>query len=496
MKFKRSSGVLLHPTSLPGRYGIGDLGDEAYQFVDFLVESRQKLWQVFPLGHTGYGDSPYQCFSAFAGNPLLISPEKLMEKGLLDDADLAALEEPNAGSVDFGRIIPRRFAALKKAYERFDGSASFADRRKIENFKQSNAFWIGDYALFMALKDHFGGKAWSEWPDDIRKRAPEAMNRFRHELKRSIEYYEFLQWVFFDQWLELKAYANRNYISVIGDLPIYVAFDSADAWANPSLFLFDADCRPTHVAGVPPDYFSATGQLWGNPLFDWERMRETGFAWWIERIKGNIALMDIIRIDHFVGFAHFWAVPAGEKTAIRGEWRHAPGQELFAAVEAALGSLPIVAEDLGNRTGEVVALRKRFGFPGMKILQFAFGPEDGEVDFLPHNCEEQSLMYTGTHDNDTVVGWFDTAPEHQKKHCLSYLDADGVDLHWDMIRSAWGTHSVMAIAQAQDLLGLGSDARMNFPGRFGGNWSWRAKDGVFSEKIAEKLGSLTRLYGR
>ncbi|BDU51309.1 4-alpha-glucanotransferase [Haliovirga abyssi] len=493
--FERSSGVLLHATSLPGKFGIGTLGKEAYQFVDFLIKSNQKLWQTYPLGPTGYGDSPYQCFSAFAGNPLLISLETVVEDGLLTNSDLETNEKFDESKVDFGKIINFKFPILKKAFDNFSNGSFELEKIKFETFVKKNSNWLDDFSLFMSLKEHFGGKPWIEWDNDIKLREENALRDYKNKLKNDIEFQNFIQYLFFKQWKKLKAYANQNYIKIVGDIPIFVAFDSADAWSNPDIFLFDEERKPVRVAGVPPDYFSATGQLWGNPLYNWDKLKETNFAWWIDRIKANLELSDIIRIDHFRGFAEYWAVPYGDKTAINGEWWPAPGKELFEAIEASLGSLPIIAEDLGLITPDVEELRDHFNLPGMKILQFAFDSSE-ENNYIPHSYNKNCVVYTGTHDNDTVAGWFEKASKDDKKYALDYFNSNGEDICWDFIRGAWASTAVIAITPLQDILRLGSFARINTPGVAAGNWQWRFKAEDITNEHISKLKHLTTIYGR
>ncbi len=497
MNFERNSGILLHPTSLPGSFGIGSLGKEAYKFVDFLIESGQKLWQVYPLGPTGFGDSPYQCFSAFAGNPLLISLEKLVSHNLLSRTDLETEDVFDDTSVDYGKVINFKIPILKLAFDNFKRKGSKVEKIKFTNFCEENAIWLKDYALFMSVKAHFGGKPWVEWDYDIKMRNPDAISRYEDLLSYSIEFQKFIQFLFFRQWGELKAYANQNSVKIVGDIPIFVAFDSADSWANPEIFLFDEDRKPVKVAGVPPDYFSATGQLWGNPLYNWEKLREDDFAWWIKRIQANLKISDIIRIDHFRGFAAYWAVPSEETTAINGEWVHAPGKELFEAIEKELGILPIIAEDLGDITPDVYELRDYFNFPGMKILQFAFDSGE-ENDYLPHTYPQNCVVYTGTHDNDTVLGWYQNASEEDKKWVREYLSVTGnkKTINWDFIRAAWASTANIAITPLQDILGLDSSARINTPGKPDGNWQWRFKSRDVNARLAEKLYKLTKTYYR
>ncbi|NTV65512.1 MAG: 4-alpha-glucanotransferase, partial [Oscillochloris sp.] len=409
MDFPRASGILLHPTSLPGPWGIGDLGAAAYRFLDFLADAGQRLWQVLPLGPTGYGDSPYQCFSAFAGNPLLVSLDELVKRNLLGHAEVAAAAaaagDLGIDHIDYGRVIPFKLSLLRASYERMRDGAAIGMADEYEAFCATQAAWLDDYALFMALKDLHDGASWNTWEPDLRARKAAALRKARKDLATPIAIHKYLQFLFFSQWEPLKAYANERGISIIGDAPIFVAYDSADAWANPKLFYLDDEGAPTVVAGVPPDYFSATGQLWGNPLYRWDRMAKDGYAWWIARLRQTLAIVDILRLDHFRGFEAYWAVPAEEKTAINGNWVKGPGTALFASLREALGDLPIIAEDLGLITPEVNALREQFGFPGMKVLQFAFGDGAGNA-YLPHNYEPGYVVYSGTHDNNTSVGWF------------------------------------------------------------------------------------------
>ncbi len=492
---ERSSGILLHITSLPGKYGIGTMGKEARHFVDFLVASGQKLWQILPLGHTGYGDSPYQCFSAFAGNPLIIDLETLCEDGLLLEKELPAPGDFPEDWVDYGKVFHYKYKLLEKAYARFQKDQHKEIRRQFESFCASNKDWLDDYAFFMALKIHHGGKAWTEWDKQIKMRQKGAVQRYREHLSGSIGFYRFLQFVFYQQWLELKAYANSNKIEVIGDLPLYVAFDSADAWANPELFDFDKSLNPRTVAGVPPDYFSETGQLWGNPIYDWKYLEEHGFQWWIDRVKANFLLYDILRIDHFRGLAAYWAVPSAEKTAINGQWIEAPGEAMLQAVYKALGEKPIIAENLGVITPDVEEMREKFRMPGMKILQFAFDSGE-ENEFIPHTYDKNSVVYTGTHDNNTTVGWFKHSPAADKQLMRDYFCLNEKDPAWSFIRLAWSTVSDIAIAPMQDILRLGEEARMNFPGKAPGYWKWRYRADRLTGQHAEDLLKLTRVYGR
>ena len=495
--FERSSGILFHPTSLPGKYGIGTLGKEAYAFIDFLKKSRQKLWQIFPLGPTGYGDSPYQSFSSFAGNPYLIDFDLLIEAHLLSEEDLRdVFFGDNEEYIDYGAIYNQKYPLLRKAYENFKSSDNHEMRENLEHFKRENASWLNDYSLYISLKNHFNGLPWNEWAHDIKNREHGAMEHYKNELADDIEYHNFIQFLFFKQWGDVKRYANENGIKIIGDIPIFVAADSSDAWANPEIFLFDEERKPVKVAGVPPDYFSATGQLWGNPLYNWQKLKETNYSWWVERVRANLSTCDIIRIDHFRGFEAYWAVPYGDDTAINGQWEPGPGIDLFNAIKSQLGELPIIAEDLGLMTQGVIDLREATGFPGMKILGFAFDSGE-ENDYLPHTYTKNCVVYTGTHDNDTLIGWFQKAKEEDRQFARDYLNSRSDDeIHWDAIRGAWSSVANMAISPVQDFLGLGSEARINTPGVASGNWQWRLKQGVLTDELAEKIAKLTRVYSR
>ncbi len=495
--FERSSGILFHPTSLPGKYGIGTLGKEAYAFIDFLKKSRQKLWQIFPLGPTGYGDSPYQSFSSFAGNPYLIDFDLLIEAHLLSEEDLRdVFFGDNEEYIDYGAIYNQKYPLLRKAYENFKSSDNHEMKENLEHFKRENASWLNDYSLYISLKNHFNGLPWNEWAHDIKNREHGAMEHYRNELADDIEYHNFIQFLFFKQWGDVKRYANENGIKIIGDIPIFVAADSSDAWANPEIFLFDEERKPVKVAGVPPDYFSATGQLWGNPLYNWQKLKETNYSWWVERVRANLSTCDIIRIDHFRGFEAYWAVPYGDDTAINGQWEPGPGIDLFNAIKSQLGELPIIAEDLGLMTQGVIDLREATGFPGMKILGFAFDSGE-ENDYLPHTYTKNCVVYTGTHDNDTLIGWFQKAKEEDRQFARDYLNSRSDDeIHWDAIRGAWSSVASMAISPVQDFLGLGSEARINTPGVAAGNWQWRLKHGVLTDELAERIAKLTRVYSR
>jgi len=490
----RSAGVLLHPTSLPGPFGIGDLGPAAYAWVDALVQAKQTWWQILPLGPTGYGNSPYQCFSAFAGNAYLISPQFLLDDGLLDLRDLENVHFP-ATHVEYGPVIQHKSQLLRKAYERFQAGQGAKLRPDFERFVTDEADWLNDYALFMAIKDAHQVPSWQEWPEPAKMHDAEYLKRARVELAQSVGIHQFRQFLFYRQWQRLKTYANGHGLKVIGDIPIFVSSDSVDVWANPHLFALDKARRPTAVAGVPPDYFSATGQLWGNPHYDWPALEKSGFAWWIARFRATLKLVDVVRLDHFRGFESYWEVPAGSVNAIKGRWVKAPGAAMLQKVRAALGGLPIIAEDLGVITPEVDALRTQFGLPGMRILQFAFG--EGPINrFLPHNYEENTIVYTGTHDNDTSWGWYRTCAEHERDHVRRYLARDGSDAAWDLIRAAWSSVACCAIAPLQDVMNLGGEARMNFPGKPQGNWAWRFQTYQFQTWMLDRLAEMTELYGR
>ena len=495
MKFNRSSGILLHPTSFPGDYGIGDIGPQAHRWIDFLSKAGCGLWQVLPLGPTGYGDSPYQSFSAFAGNPYLISPESLLEDGLLHSNDLVDLPEFPGESVDFGAVIPWKTGLLDRAFIQFQNLKSKNLRVDFEAFQEKHTFWLPDFALFMALKEAYGGGSWVNWPSPLLKRDPDAIKDARESHSVAILRQEFRQFVFYRQWESLRQHAHQENILVIGDIPIFVAHDSSDVWAHPELFYLDEKGDPTVVAGVPPDYFSETGQLWGNPLYRWNHHQEDGYAWWLKRLSAVLELVDIVRLDHFRGFAGYWEVPFGKKTAVDGRWVSGPGEDFFAEVEKSLGHLPIIAENLGVITADVTEMRQRFKLPGMRIIQFAFNG-DPKDPFLPHNHEVDNVVYTGTHDNDTSKGWYDRVPESEKSFYRLYLNQDGSDVSWDLIRAAWRSVSIFALAPMQDFLSLGNEARMNYPGNPSGNWTWRMPASALDESLQERINELNFLYDR
>jgi 4-alpha-glucanotransferase len=499
----RKSGLLLHPTSLPGRWGIGDLGATAYTFVDFLAKAGQQLWQVMPLGPTGYGDSPYQGFSAFAGNPLLISLDQLIKEGLLAPEDLTGLPAFSDQHVDYGAVIPFKLAALQKSFDRFKRMAMDEQREALATFRTDQRTWLADYALFAALKEQHGGANWNTWAPEIARREPAAVGEWGSRLSAQTEFHAYMQYLFFRQWANLKSYANERGIQIIGDIPIFVAYDSADVWANREIFALNDEGHAIAVAGVPPDYFSATGQLWGNPLYRWDVLAGQGYRWWIERFRTTLTLVDIARLDHFRGFAAYWEVPASEETAVNGRWAPGPGAALFEAVRDALGGastafstgLPIIAEDLGVITPDVEQLRDELGFPGMKLLQFAFNGDPDDL-YLPHNYQPRSVVYTGTHDNDTTLGWWRALQPHERRNVQIYLGRDGSDISWDLIRLALASVAELAVVPMQDVLGLGSAARMNTPGQAGGNWGWRYTPDMLTIELVERLRGLTAVYGR
>ena len=492
----RSAGILLHPTSLPGRFGIGDLGAGASAFLTWAEAAGQSIWQVLPLGPTTAFNSPYGSPSAFAGNPLLIAVGDLLEDGFLP---ASALKSPPAfpnGTVDFAAVVPWKEALLRRSWQHFRRHAPPLVRDEQDAFARdpAQACWLADWALFSALKERHGGREWQRWDPELRARRREALEKAAVELEEEIAYHRYLQFLFFRQWDRVRAEARRRGVRLLGDIPIYVALDSADVWSNQHLFTLDDSGHPTAVAGVPPDYFSATGQLWGNPLYRWDRVEAEGFAWWVERLRMAFRLADLVRVDHFRGFAGYWEVAAGERTAVNGRWSTGPGTRLFAALRDALGELPIVAEDLGVITPDVVDLRVTCGFPGMKVMQFGFGEVDSE--HLPHRWEPRMVAYTGTHDNDTCRGWFDKAPVLERRRALAYLGGDAGSLHWEMLRALYVSPAEMAIAPLQDVLGLGSEARMNYPGRADGNWAWRASRESFTPELAGRLRELAELTGR
>ena len=495
MPLKRKCGVLCHPTCMPGPFGIGEMGQAARDLVDFLVQAGQSIWQILPLGPTGYGDSPYQPFSAFAGNPLLISPDLLPADGLLDEADLALGTPFPADRVLYGPAIALKDRLLRRSYRHYRARASATLRAQLADFQEENHAWLDDYTLFMALKLHFGWAVWADWPADIALREPGALVHWREALRQEVDYQCYLQFLFMRQWADVKRYANEAGISIMGDVPIFMGHDSADVWSHRELFQLDERGLPTMVAGVPPDYFSSTGQLWGNPHYRWGALKETGYAWWIERLKGVFTRVDLVRLDHFRGFSGYWEVPAGEKTAINGRWVKGPGGDFFRVVQRALGTLPIIAEDLGVISADVVALREELGLPGMKVLQFAFD-SDALNPALPHHYTHDCVVYTGTHDNDTTIGWYTSRDEAIKHRVRAYTGTDGRDIHWTLMRLAMNSVADTAIVPLQDVLGLGSEARLNRPGNPDDNWTWRYRQEMLRDDLAEGLRQMAHASGR
>lgn len=489
----RTSGVLMHISSLPSPYGIGTMGKEARKFADFLKKAGQKYWQILPICPTSYGDSPYQSFSSFAGNPYFIDLEYLCKEKLLTKKECESFSwGTNPQYVDYGQMYVSRYPLLKKAYDRFRKN----EPEDFAAFCKDEAEWLDEYALFMALKDANGGVAWYEWEKDLKTRKTEALKEARVTYAEDIAFYKMLQYLFFKQWWDLKAYVNDLGIEIIGDVPIYVAGDSADVWANPGQFYLDKELNPIDVAGCPPDAFSADGQLWGNPLFRWNAMKKDGYSWWTKRVKAMSKLYDIVRIDHFRGFDSYYAIPAKDDTARNGEWRKGPGMDLFETLEKKLGKLNIIVEDLGFLTPSVLKLVKDSGFPGMKVIQFAFDSREGS-DYLPHNYEKHCVVYTGTHDNDTLMGWMKTAPKASVKFAKEYLNlTEEEGFNWGMMRAAWASVGDMAIVPMQDLIGIGSEGRMNTPSTLGGNWEWRATSDQITGKLAKRLYKYMEMYGR
>jgi len=494
MQRSRASGILLHPTSLPGSHGIGSLGVEAYAFVDFLAAAGQSIWQILPLGPTGYGDSPYSALSAFAGNPLLVCLERLVEAGDLDAADLAGVTLPE-GKAHFGFVHGFKGRLLQKAARRFRETTTDERQPAFAEFCARQAYWLNDYTIFRALRQQFDEQPWNRWPGEIRRREEAVLRHWGERLSEHIYLEKYAQFVFFEQWFALKEYANNRGVRIFGDIPIFVAFDSADVWANSRLFHLDAEGNPTRVAGVPPDYFSKTGQRWGNPLYRWEQMAADGFSWWLARFRWNLAQTDLVRIDHFRGFEACWVIPAEEETAVNGIWEAVPGADLFQALADSLGEAPIVAEDLGVITPEVEALRDRFGFPGMKILQFAFDA-DADNPYLPHNFQRNCVVYSGTHDNDTSAGWWQSRDRKERDAVHAYLGNGGREIAWDLIRLAMASVADLCIFPLQDVLGLDSEARLNTPGRADGNWTWRCPPRALTPELRQRLVELSHIYGR
>jgi len=493
----RYSGVLAHPTTFPSPYGIGDMGQGAYDFIDFLAAAGQHLWQILPLCPTTWSDSPYQGYSVFAGQPLLISPDLMKKINLLNTDDLQNIPDFDLDKVDYNAVLSYKSKLFKKAYENFQHTADKNLLEEYDAFCKSNRFWLEDYCLFMAGKDLHEGKPWYEWEIDFKNPTPVQKDRWQKDLSEEVNYHKFIQFLFFSQWYDLKEYANDKGIAIIGDIPIFTCLDSADVWANKQLFRLDSKGFPLEVAGVPPDYFSSTGQLWGNPLYDWDVHAASDYCWWLERIRNQLDQVDYLRIDHFRGFEAYWAVPYGEETAMNGKWKKGPGEAFFIAIENALGGeLPIFAEDLGIITPEVEHLRDKFGLPGMKVLQFGFDG-DAESTFLPHQLDTRNcICYTGTHDNDTSCGWYANTNEKNRDKVRRYMNTDGSSISWDFIRTCLGTIAKYAIFPVQDLLKLGSEARMNIPGTALGNWAFRFRAGQLNADMARGLRQMTELYGR
>ena len=494
---RRAAGVLLHPTSLPGRYGVGDLGDELIVFLDWAASAGMRYWQVLPINPPGYGNSPYGCLSSFAGSPLLISPQRLLQDRLLSAEVMAESTVPNfpADEVDYDIAAPWKMAILREAWGQFNNTPQ-EQQQAFEAFEHDDEkkIWLDDFAAFMAIKEQHGGAAWWQWDTALARHEKNALKKAKRELADEMRFHKFVQWLFFSQWGAVRHAANTRGIKILGDVPIYVAMDSADVWASRELFQLDENGNPTVVAGVPPDYFSATGQRWGNPLYRWDAMAADNFKWWVARVRANLAFADVVRLDHFRGFAAYWEIPAHEPTAIHGRWMPGPGHALFNALRDALGDLPLIAEDLGFITPEVDELRRGVRLPGMKVLQFGFAEPDGP--HLPHRFESEAVVYTGTHDNDTARGWYEQAPEHERELARFYLGESGADLPWALIRTAYTSVADIAIVPVQDILGLGSEARMNTPGAEKHNWAWRFTGGALTRDHASRLRRLAEITGR
>ena len=491
---ERSSGILLPISALPSPYGIGSMGKAAYDFIDFLVKAEQKWWQILPVGPTSYGDSPYQSFSTFAGNPYFVDLENLCKEGLLEQAEIDAVDwGSDPAKVDYKKIYEGRFDLLAKAKQR----GWKKDAEEIERFTEENKGWLPDYALYMALKRHFGMKAWTEWADeDIRLRKEDALVKYRRELAEDMELFIYIHYLFFRQWNALRSYAKEKGIGIIGDMPIYVAMDSADVWAEPKFFQLDEKNVPYEVSGVPPDAFSADGQLWGNPLYDWDAMKADGYGWWIRRIDGAAKLYDVLRIDHFRGLESYWAVPYGDTNAKNGHWVKGPGMDLVSVLKNWFPHVSFIAEDLGYLTPEVQQLLKDSEFPGMKVLEFAFDSREPS-DYLPHTYTSHCVCYVGTHDNETVMAWKDAAAPEDIAMAIKYLGLNEEEgFHWGILRGGMSSVAELFVAQMQDFLGLGAEARMNTPSTLGGNWQWRLTEGQITEKLTAKIAEMTRLYGR
>lgn len=502
--FERSSGILMHISSLPSEYGIGDFGRKAYEFIDFLNYTGQKLWQILPMGPTGYGDSPYQSYSAFAGNFFFLDMEEFVENGYIKYEDLEPLKKINYDdNLDYGQVREEKSKLLKKIYEFFEERLNKDDelKRNFEEFNKKNSYWLDNYALYMVLKDKFNGLPWQKWPKGYKNKNEKKIILCKNSEKK-LGYYKFLQYTFYRQWFKLKEYAKEKNVKIIGDIPIFVATDSADTWGHPEIFQFTKSRKPKRIAGCPPDYFSKTGQLWGNVLYDWKKLKKSGYKWWIDRVRFCFDIYDIVRIDHFRGFESYWSIKYGAKTAIKGHWEKGPGMDLFRAIEKKLGKLPIIAEDLGLLTPKVKKLLKRSGYPGMKILEFAFDGEDS--DYLPHKYEKNSVAYTGTHDNNTVVGWYKGISSETKYKCDEYLkewlekrERDSWSpIEWRFIETLWSSKSNMVLVQMQDLLGLDEKSRMNTPSTVGINWKWRLQEKDITAEMVSRLIEITKLFER
>ncbi len=491
----RKSGILLPIASLPSKYGIGALSKEAYNFIYQLKAAGQKAWQILPLGPTGYGDSPYQSFSTFAGNPYFIDLEELIHEGYLSYEECRAYDFGESNRyIDYEKIYLSRFKVLKIAYE----NSHIGEKDEFQQFIKENSYWLDDYALYMAVKNHFSGRSWSEWDDDIRMREPAAIERYRNIFADEIRFYQFQQFIFAGQWFKLKKFANECGIEIIGDIPIYVAFDSADSWSHPELLQFDEKKKPIAVAGCPPDGFSAEGQLWGNPLYNWQYHKRTSYSWWIQRIAYSFKLYDVVRVDHFRGFDEYYSIPYGSPTAENGRWEKGPGYDIFSELSKQLGNLNIIAEDLGFLTESVLELVKKTGYPGMKVLEFAFDSRE-ESDYMPYNYNKNCVVYTGTHDNETIVGWYKNLNDEDRKLAIDYLNMEAVEeknIHWRFIGLALSSVANLAIIPLQDYLGLGNEARINKPSTIGDNWKWRLLENEVTDELVEKVRKITKLYGR
>ncbi|HWR35952.1 MAG TPA: 4-alpha-glucanotransferase [Clostridia bacterium] len=491
---QRSSGILLHPSSLPSHGGIGDLGPAAYEFIDFLASARQTLWQVLPLAPLGLGNSPYSSTSAFAGNVFLISLERLAERGWIDKAGVAALPDSNS-PIDYERVMATKLPLLHAAAENFLRNARGNDRVRFEQFVQENSWWLEDFVVFDALRRRYKGESWNRWPREFSHRQPEAMQQLRQELSAELDVARYLQFAFFEQWRALRQYCEIRNIRIIGDVAIFVSYDSADVWMAPEIFRLNGELEPEVVAGVPPDAFSVTGQRWGNPLYNWDVLKQRGYDWWVQRIKWALATCDIIRLDHFRGFEQYWEIPASEPTAVHGRWVDGPKDDLFDVLRKTLGDLPFIAEDLGMITPEVHAMRERLDIPGMRVMQFGFGDPGAHI-YLPHKFERKTVVYTGTHDNDTTVGWWGSLGEHERRQVTAYLGEACDGMQWAMMRAAQGSIANLCVTPLQDVLGLDSSARMNTPSRSDGNWGWRYECGAITQELAQKLATMAEVSDR